>query len=85
MLKAKHKGLEFEIVEDNPDVGVYLNIYENGKCFRDDLQNDIATCMNIAFRDYGVPKDLWSEEPSPNPENRIEEQKKGRATGDRSG
>ncbi len=61
MMKAQHNDLQFVIEEDHPDVGVYLYVYQNGKCVRDFLQNDKATCIAIAFEDYGVPKELWSE------------------------
>jgi len=59
MLKAQHNGLEFVIEEDKPDVGVYLYVYEGGKCVRDFLQNDVTTCIDMAFEDYGVAKNLW--------------------------
>lgn len=61
MLKAERNQLEFIIEEDNPDVGVYLYVYEDGKCARDLLQNDIPTCIAVAFEEYGVPRDLWRE------------------------
>jgi len=48
-MKAKYKDFEFVIEEDNPDVGVFLYVYQDGKCVRDFLQNDKATCTEIAF------------------------------------
>jgi hypothetical protein len=61
-IHAEHKGLSFVIEEDNPDVGVYLYIYDNGKCIRDALQNNIATCKEMAFEEYGVANAQWIEE-----------------------
>jgi len=59
MLTARHNGKLFEIVPDEPDVGVYLYVYDNSLCIRDELQNDVKTCIEIAFEDYGVPRDVW--------------------------
>ena len=59
MLTARHNGNLFEIVPDEPDVGVYLYVYDNSLCIRDVLQNDAKTCIEIAFEDYGVPRDVW--------------------------
>jgi len=59
MLTARHNGNRFEIVADEPEVGVYLYVYDNDLCIRDVLQNDVETCIEIAFEDYGVPKDVW--------------------------
>jgi hypothetical protein len=61
MLKAQHNDLEFVIEEDHPNVGAYLYVYQGGKCVRDFLQNDEAMCIEIAFENYGVPRELWSE------------------------
>lgn len=61
MLKAVRKNLHFEIVPDRPEIGVYLYVYDGEQCIRDALQNDKETCKKIAFRDYGVPLDEWSE------------------------
>ena len=58
-LNAQCRGLTFVIEEDHPDVGAYLYIYDNGKCIRDILQNDVNTCKDIAFEEYGVGKDQW--------------------------
>jgi hypothetical protein len=59
MLTAAHNSIEFEIVLDKPEVGVYLYVYENGRCVRDELQNDVEACKDVAFEDYGVSKDSW--------------------------
>lgn len=58
-MKAKYNELEFVIEEDHPDVGVYLYVYQDGTCVRDILQNDTATCIDVAFEDFGVPKEVW--------------------------
>lgn len=59
MLKTEYNGLKFLIEEDFPEVGVYLYVYEGEKCIQDFLQNNIATCIDQAFDDYGVPKECW--------------------------
>lgn len=55
------KGKRFQIEEDNPDVGVYLYVYENGKCVADYLQDSIQMCMDFALEEYSVSLDLWIE------------------------
>jgi len=57
--KATYDDKSFVIEEDNPKVGVYLYIYQEGKCIKDFLQNDIEICKQIALRDYGVPFNAW--------------------------
>jgi hypothetical protein len=59
MLTAAHNGSEFKIVPDKPEVGVYLYVYDDGRCVRDELQNDVQTCKDVAFEEYGVPRDAW--------------------------
>ena len=49
----------FRIEEDYLEVGVYLYVFENGKCIKDYLQNDINTCKSIALEDYSVPINSW--------------------------
>jgi hypothetical protein len=61
MMKAKYNDFEFVIEEEHPDVGVYPYVYQDGKCVQDFLQNDKATCIEIALEDCGVPKELWVE------------------------
>lgn len=57
---AHHNTMRFEIVCDQPEVGVYLYVYDRqGKCIRDELQNDIATCKEVAFEKFGVPMTEW--------------------------
>lgn len=62
MLTAHYGGTKFEIVQDEPEVGVYLYVYDDGRCIRDELQNDVETCKEIAFEDYGVPKEIWKRD-----------------------
>lgn len=59
MLTATNEELKFEIVEDYPEVGAYLYVYENDQCIRDDLQDSVAICQEVALEDYGVPLDCW--------------------------
>lgn len=62
MLRAAHDGSKFEIVPDKPEVGVYLYVYDDGRCVRDELQNDVQTCKDVAFEEYGVPRDAWKSD-----------------------
>ena len=61
MKTAQKDQLRFEIVEDNPDVGFYLYVYDGDKCIADHLQNDEATCEQVAFEEYGVELSCWRE------------------------
>lgn len=61
MLTAQRDGLRFEIVTDEPEVGVYLYVYDAEKCIRDILQNDVQTCIEIASEDYQVPREDWQK------------------------
>jgi len=49
-----------KIVPDKPEAGVYLYVFENGKCIRDELQNDVAVCKQIAKEDFGVLDSDWT-------------------------
>ena len=59
ILEANYNGKKYRIEEDYPEVGSYLYVYEEEKCIKDYLQDDIATCKQIAFKDYKVPLDKW--------------------------
>ena len=59
ILETSYKGKKFRIEEDYPEVGSYLYIFEDEKCIKDYLQNDIEVCKKLAFEDYGVPLDRW--------------------------
>lgn len=61
ILEAKYNGKLFRIEEDLPDIGAYLYVYEMGVCIQDYLQDDIATCKQIALEDYNVPLEIWEE------------------------
>ena len=61
ILETSHNGKVFKIEEDYLEVGVYLYIYEDDKCINDYLQNDIKTCKELAFEDFGVPLYSWKE------------------------
>lgn len=60
-ITSKHKNLIFIIEEDFPEIGTYLYVYENGKCIKDSLQDNISTCKEFAFEEYGVPTESWKE------------------------
>jgi len=60
--KAFFKGMLFVIEEDNPQIGVYLYIYdENKSCIKDFLQNTVEDCKEIAFELFNVPLDSWDD------------------------
>ncbi len=58
-LEIVHDGRKFSIEEDYSEVGSYLYVFENDRCVRDFLQDDVETCKLIAFEEYGVPLDKW--------------------------
>lgn len=62
LLEAEHEGRVFKIEEDCPEVGAYLFVYENGKCVKDFLQDNIEICKSQALEDYGVALDKWKLE-----------------------
>ena len=62
MLYAKQNKLALIIEEDYPEVGVYLYVYENGQCIRDELQDNIDIFKEQAFEEYDVPLDAWREQ-----------------------
>lgn len=59
VFEAKHNSLAFKIEEDYSEVGAYLYVYEDGRCIRDYLQNDIDHCKEFAYKKYEVPIDKW--------------------------
>ena len=59
--RAQHGEYTFLLKEDFPEVGVYMYIYKSGKGFRDELQDSIDICKEIANEEYGVPLDAWEE------------------------
>jgi len=59
ILETSYNEKKFRIEEDYPEVGSYLYIFEDEKCIKDYLQNDIEVCKKLAFEDYGVPLDRW--------------------------
>lgn len=59
VFETDYNGKQFRIEEDFPEVGVYLYVFQDGKCIIDDLQNDIETCKQIAFEDFQVPLNNW--------------------------
>ncbi len=58
---ASFDNFLFKIEEEVSDVGAYLYIYKNHKCIYDSLQNDIATCKELALEEYGVSLSYWVE------------------------
>jgi hypothetical protein len=49
----------FRIEEDYPEVGVYLYVFENGKCIKDYLQDNIEECKLFALKEYNIPIGNW--------------------------
>ncbi len=62
MLRAEHNGFEFVIEQDKSDVCAYLYVYADGKCVRDELQDDVGICIRSALEGYGVPTVAWRED-----------------------
>jgi len=58
-LISKHNNLTFEIVEDLPEVGFYLYVYDNNNCLEDHLQDTEQISKEFALEEYGVPLDSW--------------------------
>ena len=58
---AVHNSKEFIIEEDNPGIGFYLYVNENGVCVRDYLQNTLTIAKECALRDFSVPLNKWKE------------------------
>ena len=61
-LVADHGGKRFVIEEDNPEIGFYIYVYENGKCERDYLQDTLEKAKEFAYEDFSVPLNGWREE-----------------------
>jgi hypothetical protein len=60
-LVAKYNNLTFEIVEDKPEVGFYLYVYDNqNKCIKDYLQDTEQMIKELAFEKFSVPLDSWT-------------------------
>ena len=59
MYEAEHDERRFTIEEDFPEVGAYLYVFQNEKCIRDFLQNDVDACKQFALKEYGVPLSKW--------------------------
>ncbi len=58
----KTKDKYFELQEDLPEVGWYLNVYdEEMNCVSDHLQNDFETIIDFALEKYGIQKNKWIE------------------------
>ena len=58
------KELWTNIVHGMPGSWQYrLYVYENGsdRDIADDMQDDLETSIEVAFEDYGVPKDAWKQ------------------------
>lgn len=59
-LVSKHNNQTFEIVEDKPEVGFYLYVYDtNGKNTHDYLQDTLQITKEFANKIFGVPLDSW--------------------------
>ncbi len=60
-LVAYSKGIKFLIEGEYPGIGAYLYIYKDNKCIRDEIQDTIEICKDIAFENYNVPLDSWKK------------------------
>jgi len=60
-LVARYNNLTFEIVEEKPEVGFYLYVYDNqNKCIKDYLQDTEQMSKVFAFEELGVPLNFWA-------------------------
>lgn len=60
--RAKSKSFEqyYEIVQE-PSLGFYLYVFENGECTYDYLQETLELSFECAEEFYGIPKDAWEQ------------------------
>jgi len=57
---SRLKGQKFVIVEDLPEVGFYLYVFdENDKCIEDYLQDSLEESKLFAKDEFGVPIESW--------------------------
>ena len=56
-----YKNKKFVKEEDEPDVGLYLYVFDMVKCIKDYLQDTLEIAKDCAFDDYGVFIDSWEE------------------------
>lgn len=61
-IKAIYNNMKFIIKNDFPEIGVYLYVFEKGKCIADYLQDDSSLCKEVALEKYGVPMDIFWQE-----------------------
>ena len=59
--RAKRGEYTFLIEEDFLEPGAYMYICKAGKGFKDELQNSINICKEIALKEYGVPLNAWEK------------------------
>ncbi|MHA7877666.1 MAG: hypothetical protein ACX93T_01930 [Bacteroidota bacterium] len=62
-LMATTNDYLLRIVEAPPEIGFYLYLFDNdSRLVRDDLQNTLQDCKEIALEMYNIPMDAWQEE-----------------------
>jgi hypothetical protein len=60
-LISKFNDQTFEIINDLPEVGFYLYIYDRqNKCTDDYLQDTLEAIKEFAFEKYSVPLNSWT-------------------------
>ena len=57
---SKNTAQVFEI-EHDPLVGYYFYVIESEVCTRDELQDTLEIAMEIAAKNYDIPRDAWVE------------------------
>lgn len=67
LMPVIYNGKMYKIEEDHPNVGAYLYVFENDKCLADYLQDTIKDCIEFAFEEFDVPKDIWQPETQSQP------------------
>jgi hypothetical protein len=64
-LIAKYNKQIFEIIEDLPEVGFYIYVYDSdGNNTHDYLQVDLESAKRFALEAFAVPLEAWEEESS---------------------
>lgn len=62
-LTTNHNDNKFEIVEDLPEVGFYLYVYDRqNNCIADFSQNTKEMTKQFALEEFGVPLQSWKEQ-----------------------
>ena len=60
-MEAKFLEKTYRIIEDLPDVGYYILVFDvNGKNTHDFLQDSLEKAKEFCFEEFGIPIDSWT-------------------------